>query len=73
MCDALQLMLTRAPVAQPPDWGKPFHYFVDASDVAIGSALMQLTKPNWYRPVYYANRKLSKAERNYSTTEREAL
>ena len=47
--------------------------FVDASDIAIGSALMQLSEPNWYRPVYYASRKLSIAERNYSTTEREAL
>ena len=71
--EALKIMLTQAPVVQPPDWGKPFHVFVDASDIAIGSALMQLTEPNWYRPVYYASWKLSTAERNYSTTEREAL
>ena len=71
--EALKIMLTQAPVVQPPDWAKPFHVFVDASDVVIGSALMQLTEPNWYRPVYYASRKLSTAERNYSTTEREAL
>ena len=47
--------------------------FVDASDIAIGSALMQLTAPNLYRPVYYSSQKLSTADRNYSTTEREAL
>ena len=56
--DALKVMLTQAPVVQPPVWAKPFHVFVDASDIAIGSALMQLTEPNWYRPMYYASRKL---------------
>ena len=71
--ECLKKMLTKVPVVQPPDWNKPFHVFVDASDIAIGSALMQLSEPNWYRPVYYASRKLSSAERNYSTTEREAL
>ena len=34
---------------------------------------MQLSEPNWYRPVYYERRKLSTAERNYLTTETEAL
>ena len=38
--------------------------FVDASDIAIESALMQLTEPNWYRSIYYASRKLSMVE-NY--------
>ena len=46
--DCLKKMLTKVPVVQPPDWEKPFHVFVDASDVAIDSSLMQLTKPNWY-------------------------
>ena len=71
--DCLKKMMSRVLVVQPPDWDKAFHVFVDASDIAIGSALMQLEEPNWYRPVYYASRKLSTAERNYSTTEREAL
>ena len=71
--NCLKKMLSKVPVIQPPDWEKTFHVFVDASDIAIGSALMQLEEPNWYRSVYYASRKLSTAERNYSTTEREAL
>ena len=61
-------MLSQAPVVQPPDWTKSFHVFVDASDIANGSVLMQLIEP-----VYYASRKLSKAERNYSVIEREAF
>ena len=34
---------------------------------------MQCTPPIWYQPVYYASRRLSTTEKNYSTTEREAL
>ena len=60
-------------LSQAPDWTEPFHIFVDASNIVIGSALMQKTPPNWYRPVYYASRRLLTAERNYSTTKREAL
>ena len=70
---ALKVMLSQAPVVQPLDWTKRFHVFIDAFDIAIGSILMQLTDPKWYQLVYYTSRKLSKAKRNYSTTEREAL
>jgi hypothetical protein len=66
---ALKLLLTRAPVMQPPDWEREFHVFVDASD----SVLMQRYEKKWFRLVYYASRRLSKVEMNYSTTEREAL
>ena len=55
---ALKVTLSQAPMVQPPDWTKSFHVFVDASDIAINSVLMQLTEPKWYRPVYYANRTL---------------
>ena len=71
--DCLKKMMSSVSVVQPPDWEKAFHVFVDASDIAIGSALMQVEELNWYRPVYYASRKLSTTERNYSTAEREAL
>ena len=66
-------MLSHAPVLQPPVWSEPFHIFVDASDIVIGNTLMQCTPLNWYRPVYYASRRLSAMEKNYSTTEHEAL
>ena len=59
---ALKVMLSQARVVQPTDWMKSFHVFVDALDIAIGSVLMQLTEPKWYRPMYYASLKLSKAE-----------
>ena len=66
-------MLSHALVVQPPLWSKPSHVFVDTLDVAVGSALMQCTPPNWYRPVFYASQRLSATEKNYSTTKREAL
>ena len=59
---ALKVMLSQALVVQPPDWTKDFHVFIDASNIAIGSILMKLTKPKWYRSVYYTSQKLSKAE-----------
>ena len=71
--DCLKKMLTKVLVVQPPDWSKSFHVFVDASNIAIGSALMQLSEPNWYTHVYYASRKISTVEQSYSTTKREAL
>ena len=58
---SLKILLSQAPVVQPPDWNKAFHVFVDASEVAISSVLMQLYEENWYMPVYYASRRLSKA------------
>ena len=44
--EALQIMLTQALVVQPLDWARPFHVFVDASNIMIGSVLMQRTEPN---------------------------
>ena len=70
---SLKVMLSHASVVQPPDWTQPFHIFVDASGIANGSALMQRTPPNWFHLVYYTSRRLSPAEKNYSTTKKEAL
>ena len=44
----------------------------DASDVALGGVLSQV-QDGLEKPIAYWSRQLSKAERNYSTIEREAL
>jgi hypothetical protein len=44
----LKLLLTRALVVQPLDWNREFHVFVDASDIGIGSVLMQKYEKNWF-------------------------
>ncbi|MCO5580356.1 hypothetical protein L7F22_034222 [Adiantum nelumboides] len=69
----LKNMLTVAPVLIVPDWKLPFHIFVDASHLAVGAALMQEQRRGWLRPIYYANRVLTPAEKNYIVTERECL
>ena len=65
--------LTNAPVLQPPDWEKPFHVDVDVSKFCIGLILSQKDEGSKDHPIYYASRQLNPTEKNYSTTEREAL
>jgi len=53
----------------------PFVVETDASDFALGAVLLQPENLDSivYHPVAYASRKLSKAERNYSTYDKELL
>ena len=69
----LKRRLSKAPNLIPPNWSKPFEVYVDASNVAIGSVLSQKNSKGHDRPIYFASRQLSAAERNYSVTEREGL
>ncbi|GFX84866.1 uncharacterized protein TNCV_4996981 [Trichonephila clavipes] len=50
------------------DFKKQFELFTDASSIRIGAVLNQEQ-----RPIVYASRTLSSAERNYTVTERECL
>lgn len=70
--DNLKEALTNAPILQTADETKPYTLRTDASGYAIGAVLLQGEKETEH-PVEYASRLLSPAERNYSTTEREAL
>ena len=69
----LKLKLATAPILVTPDWTKEFYVYVDASNVALGSVLSQKDTKKHDHPIYFASRQLVAAEKNYSTTEREAL
>ena len=68
----LKTLLISAPILRQADVEKPFSIKTDASNYALGAVLVQGEGENEH-PVEYASRLLSSAERNYSTTEREAL
>lgn len=70
--DALKVALTTAPILRQPDYALPFVLKTDASAYALGGCLLQ-GEADEQRPIEYCSRLLNPAERNYSTTEREAL
>ncbi|GFY28509.1 retrovirus-related Pol polyprotein from transposon 297 [Trichonephila clavipes] len=69
----LKQCLITAPILRQVDPKKPFIIRTDASSYALGAVLLQGESPADEQPVEYASRLLSSAEKNYSTTEREAL
>ena len=71
--DKLKRKLVESPILKFPNWSTKFHVHIDASGIAIGAILTQPGDDGMDYPIVYSNRKLNKAERNYSTTEREAL
>lgn len=68
----LKELLSSPPVLQQVQESEPFLLRTDASNYAIGAVLLQGEKDKEH-PIEYASRLLIPAERNYSTTEREAL
>ncbi|GFS89251.1 retrovirus-related Pol polyprotein from transposon 297 [Trichonephila clavipes] len=70
---SLKQCLITPPILRQVDPKKPFIIRTDASSYALGAVLLQGESPTDEQPVEYASRLLSSAEKNYSTTEREAL
>ncbi|GFS88613.1 transposon Tf2-9 polyprotein [Trichonephila clavipes] len=68
----LKNSLTTPPVLKKEDGTKPYIIRTDASNYALGAVLLQGEGSDEH-PIEYASRLLTPAERNYSTTEREAL
>eukprot|EP00253_Pinus_taeda_P007839 PITA_07839 len=56
-----------------PDWKKEFHVHVDTSCIALGAVLTKDGGGDLDHPIAFTSRRLSKAEKNYSTTELEGL
>ncbi|GFX66178.1 retrovirus-related Pol polyprotein from transposon 297 [Trichonephila clavipes] len=69
----LKQCLITPPILRQVDPKKPFIIRTDASSYALGAVLLQVASPTDEQPVEYASRFLSSAEKNYLTTEREAL
>ena len=69
---ALKDALTSAPILAFPNFKEPFHLYTDASNDGIGVTLGQIQEGREVA-IAYAGRDFNTAERNYSTTEREAL
>ncbi|CAG9087088.1 unnamed protein product [Plutella xylostella] len=68
----LKRKLTTAPILRQADHTKPYIIKSNASNYALGAVLVQGEGAEEH-PVEYAGRLLTSAEKNYSTTEREAL
>ena len=64
--------LSSKPILHLPDPGKEYYLRTDALDDGIGAVLLQEHEGKLF-PVCYASKKLSNAERNYSTIEKECL
>ena len=68
----LKRALINHPVLAYPDFNQQFILTTDASSVGLGGVLSQIQQGT-ERVISYASRALTKAERNYSATERECL
>lgn len=70
--DRLKVALTSTPVLAHPDVNRPYTLYTDASDAAVGAILVQVDKNGTERVISYLSHKLSGAQLNWPTIEKEA-
>ena len=61
------------PILAIADYDRSFHVVCDASNLAVGAALLQVDGEGIERVVSYQSRQLKQAERNYPVHDRELL
>ena len=66
------MLLTSPPILQYPDFTRQFILTTDASNECVGAVLSQ-GEPSKDLPIAFASRVMSKAEKNYSVSEKELL
>ncbi len=71
--ESLKSAISSSPILISPNWTKPFPGHVDASNNAMGGMLTQLDEEGKDRAIAFFSKKLSPAEQNYSTNDRELL
>ena len=68
----LRESLVRKPILRLPDHNKTYILRIDASNCGLGAALMQEHEGRFF-PIAYGSKKLTSAERKYSTIEEKCL
>ena len=71
--EKLRDALVSAPVLSIADPNKEYVLHTDASDYAMGAILMQEDENGDLHPIAYASKTFNDAQKNYDTTDREAL
>jgi len=71
--NTLKQKMVTVPILVFPTWSKELHVHVDASYIALGDVLAQPGAGVIHHPLSFSSRKLSIAEKNYTTIEREGL
>ena len=71
--NALKAVIINYPILRSPDFSRSFELYIDASDLGVGAMLTQESKEGSKHPVAYFSRKLTGAQKKYSTVEKETL
>jgi hypothetical protein len=71
--DTLKEKLVTASIMVFLDWSNLFHVPVDSSSITLGVVLAKPSEGNIDHLIYFFSRKLSDAEKNYTTTRHEGI